>query len=354
MPTIDDHQKDQQEHNILTTCALRVDGYRYAEAHGVEISYYVDRLLEVGIENLTDEEKLVAFFAYQRHLCKWGGVLLRKNHEDRKQFRELFFRAVHCKVPEEFIFHPNGTYEEWRRDFLPRLLECVQLVKKIHESTSYAAPDPSDYEPTCESDHYPTIKSLVFDFVHRYGGRVNYNKLTEEVLRYFPDSKWKESHWRYWRYQIFQGKTTETFSESELANLGKKPKKQSKHQSLAWFFPLYPNLIEDEQRVIALTLARVSHHVHPDVVAAIRERNADAEELARLEAIFPDCIEKEAWLYPGSACVFPGVRRFIGKVRKKELLKYVPRECCIIDDNRFPRNLWTFLTTGEHYGSTNW
>lgn len=68
----------------------------------------------------------------------------------------------------------------------------------------------------------------------------------------------------------------------------------------------------------------------------------------------PECIECGAWLYPGSACVFPGVRRFVGRVKKKQLLKYVPKEGCTIDDNRSPRNLWTFLAIGEHYTGPNW
>jgi len=354
MSTDEDHSKSQQEYAILTACALRIDGYRYADAHGLVLSDYTGHLHKVGMSQLTNDEILVAFFAYQRHLCKWGGVLLPKNHEDWRQFRELFFRAVQCKVPEAFIFHPDGTYEEWQRDYLPRLEACVQLVKEIHESTSYAPPDPSEYEPMRKAGNYPTIKALVLDFVHRQDGCVSYIELTDEVLHHFPESRWKESHWRYWRYQILQGKTTEPFSESELANLGKKPESPSQSHSVVSLSPLYPNLIADEQRSIAQALAKVSHHMHPVVVAAVKDRNADPGERARLEAILPECLEKEAWLYPGSACVFPGVRRFIGKVRKRELLKYVPKKCCIIDDNRFPRNVWTFLAVGEHYGGPNW
>ena len=201
---------------------------------------------------------------------------------------------------------------------------------------------------------YETIKALVLDFVQRHEGQVDYGALTKEVLHHFPESKWKPTHWSYWRYQILHSALAAHCTPEALANLNVGVQKAPSIIPPELPKPIWPNRIELEQHNIAKALARVTHHMHPKVIARIREINADQMERARLEAILPACIEREAWLQPGSACIFPSVRRFVGRVKKKQLLKYVAKEACIIDDNRFPRNLWTFLSAGAHYGSPNW
>jgi len=201
---------------------------------------------------------------------------------------------------------------------------------------------------------HDTIKALVLDFVQSHEGKVEYAVLTKEVLHHFPESKWKPTHWSYWRYQILHSALAGQFTPETLANLQVGVQKAPSITLPELPKPTWPNLIELEQHNIAKALARVTHHMHPKVIARIREINANLAERARLEAILPECIEREAWLHPGSACVFPSVRRFVGRVKKKQLLKYVPKEACIIDDNRFPRNLWTFLAIGEHYSGPNW
>ena len=117
--------------------------------------------------------------------------------------------------------------------------------------------------------------------------------------------------------------------------------------------PVFPlRLSEQEEFGIALTLAKVSHFVHPQIVEAIQRINeSDADRLAD---IIPQKVDGARFLYPGSACVFPGVRRFVGRLNKKELLKYVPAKRTIIDDNRLPRHLWTFLAAGVAYSGPSW
>ena len=66
---------------------------------------------------------------------------------------------------------------------------------------------------------YRTIKALVFDFVHRCDGRVDYEALAEQVRKHFPTSKWKKTHWAWYRYQILRGRFRAQFSEQERANL---------------------------------------------------------------------------------------------------------------------------------------
>jgi len=67
---------------------------------------------------------------------------------------------------------------------------------------------------------YRTIKALVFDHVHRCQGNVDYEELTREVKRHFPQSKWKKTHWAWYSHQIRGGRFRSLFSEEERQNLG--------------------------------------------------------------------------------------------------------------------------------------
>ena len=69
------------------------------------------------------------------------------------------------------------------------------------------------------SGSYRTIKALVFDFVRRSQGKVRYDALTAAVLKEFPQSLWKRSHWAWYRHQILRGRFREQFSEEERHNL---------------------------------------------------------------------------------------------------------------------------------------
>ena len=71
-------------------------------------------------------------------------------------------------------------------------------------------------EPTKQ---YRFIKDLVLAHVHRARGRVNYEQLTAEVKSQFPESRWQQTHWAWYRYQITKGRFRNEFSEEERANL---------------------------------------------------------------------------------------------------------------------------------------
>jgi hypothetical protein len=66
---------------------------------------------------------------------------------------------------------------------------------------------------------YRTIKSLVLDHVHRKAGHVDYEKLTDEVRKCFPDSAWKKTHWAWYKNQIISGRFKGMFSDDERAAL---------------------------------------------------------------------------------------------------------------------------------------
>ncbi|NLZ05896.1 MAG: HNH endonuclease [Phycisphaerae bacterium] len=68
---------------------------------------------------------------------------------------------------------------------------------------------------------YTTIKDVVFDVIRRTKGTADYEAVTEAVLQHFPDSKWKKSHWGFYRSQITSesGRHRDEFSEEIRANL---------------------------------------------------------------------------------------------------------------------------------------
>jgi len=70
---------------------------------------------------------------------------------------------------------------------------------------------------------YRTIKALVLDFAHRHDGRVDYDRLTAEVRKHFPASKWKPSHWAWYRHQILRGRFRGGFSEAGLPRRSSRP-----------------------------------------------------------------------------------------------------------------------------------
>jgi hypothetical protein len=66
---------------------------------------------------------------------------------------------------------------------------------------------------------FPAIKSLVFELIHASQGRINNDRVEQEVLNYFPKSRWSKSHWSWYRNQIKNGKYANEFSEIEKKNL---------------------------------------------------------------------------------------------------------------------------------------
>ena len=113
---------------------------------------------------------------------------------------------------------------------------------------------------------------------------------------------------------------------------------------------LFPNNVAQFDREIAIILAQLAHFVHPKVVAKIQERNE--KEYPCFEQLLSDKIEVRDYLFRGSACVFPGVRRRVSRRGKRQA--YNSDDKAIIDDNRFPRHLWTHLVSGRPYSGPMW
>lgn len=120
--------------------------------------------------------------------------------------------------------------------------------------------------------------------------------------------------------------------------------------AIQWSQTLYENRISDFEEKIARILAQLAHYMHPAVVARIQDRNE--EERPIFEKLFRETISASSYLFPGSACVFPGVRRWVNGQGAKR--KFNPRYSAILDDNIFPRHLWCFVAGGRPYSGPSW
>jgi len=64
-----------------------------------------------------------------------------------------------------------------------------------------------------------TIKALVLDTIHRTRGCVDYETLERAVLKHFPWSAFKKTHWAWYRYQCTKGRLRHLLSTKEKENL---------------------------------------------------------------------------------------------------------------------------------------
>ncbi len=70
------------------------------------------------------------------------------------------------------------------------------------------------------------------------------------------------------------------------------------------------NKINEFEYDICKILTQLCYHIHPRIIRRIQEDNERQYEF--FENLFSDYINIEDYLFAGSACVFPGVRRYVG------------------------------------------
>jgi hypothetical protein len=110
------------------------------------------------------------------------------------------------------------------------------------------------------------------------------------------------------------------------------------------------NRISEFEKDICSILAHLAFHIHPKIVEKIQKRNS--EEFKHFSELFDNRINVNHYLFDGSACVFPGVKRYISGQGKRKAFN--SEYSAIIDDNTFPRHIWCFLENGKTYNGPNW
>lgn len=109
------------------------------------------------------------------------------------------------------------------------------------------------------------------------------------------------------------------------------------------------NKINSFNKDLAIILAQLAYHISPEIVKYIAERNKNDYQF--FEELFRNNIDIGNYLFDGSDCVFPGVRRW--DTQKGDKNKYDIKYKAIIDDNNFPRRVWCYLYNGKVSGWKN-
>ena len=143
------------------------------------------------------------------------------------------------------------------------------------------------------------------------------------------------------------GKADSTDVSAKRAPQVRPPRRQGADWP-AWSTPSDENL-----RELARAMTPFVRFLDPGIVYAVVEdnRRMGAEWSSRLEELG---INPAIYLWEGSPCVFPGVRRYAGKTetamfQQRATADKVSPQCLALDDNDYPKHLWAFAFTGKPF-----
>ena len=126
---------ERPEDEILMSCALRFDGYRYWDARradapdGLTALGDLVRFVVERREFFADpSDNLAAFFALQRFLGKWGGESLSAHSDEHVVYRLLFLHLYREEISPEFRL--ADYFERWERDFRPHREALAARIRR--------------------------------------------------------------------------------------------------------------------------------------------------------------------------------------------------------------------------------
>ena len=118
-------------------------------------------------------------------------------------------------------------------------------------------------------------------------------------------------------------------------------------------WPAWPQPTDEDLLQLARAMAPFVRFLDPGIVGAVVEDNRrfGGQWCASLEALG---IDPAIYLWEGSPCAFPGVRRYAGSTeiavfRKRAKSSEAPPQCLSLDDNDYPKHLWSFVFTGRPF-----
>ncbi len=210
-----------------------------------------------------------------------------------------------------------------------------------------------------------SIKDIVFNHINSLNGNINLHDLTDKILIKSPNSKWDHTHWNWYRYQVTsdKGKFFHLFSDEIKENLKSLisnrisimpsvEKIKNKSIGINYNFK-FEDKTEEVDKEIAIILAKTSYHIHSKIVEKIVNDNLKFK--IEFEKITHRNLNFEHYFFEGSDCVFPGTRRNINKEKVDKWKNNIYEiDGSILNDNTFPRHLWTFLCCNKMYNSFSW
>lgn len=126
---------------------------------------------------------------------------------------------------------------------------------------------------------------------------------------------------------------------------------RTRHPVAQW--PHWPQPTDEALFELAQVLAPLIRFLNPAIIATIADdsRRHRAEWSSHLDSLG---IDPAIYLWDGSPCAFPGVRRYAGskeiaRFRKQSAPEALPSRCLTLDDNDYPKHVWAFVFTGRPF-----
>ncbi len=152
-------------------------------------------------------------------------------------------------------------------------------------------------------------------------------------------------------YRNFRNAGGGTAGSTEAPAKRKPQKRRTRRPGARW--PVWPQPNDEELLELARAMSPFVRFLDPGIIDAVAEdnRRLGTEWSSRLEAFG---IDPAIYLWEGSPCAFPGVRRYAGSTeiavfRKRAAPDEAPSQCLALDDNDYPKHLWAFVFTGKPF-----
>ncbi len=142
-------------------------------------------------------------------------------------------------------------------------------------------------------------------------------------------------------------------NDGRAGNVSSPRARPIQHRTPTQQWPEWPQPSQDDLLQLATLLTPLVRFLRPDIIEAVvaDNRRRGDEWSAKLDELG---IDPNVYLWEGSPCAFPGVRRHAGsdeivQFRGRGSNASSPPHCLRLDDNDYPKHLWAFLLTGKPF-----
>lgn len=131
------HAIQDYEAEILSACALRFDGYKYAQYNNKDLEYYYTTVGnfedQPDFDLPVDVLQCILFFMQRRYLKeRW----LEWDSTQAKAIRMLFLKLCEKDIPVEFRL--DDCYFDWMNLYIKDLKQHIEFVEMRHAHTQYS------------------------------------------------------------------------------------------------------------------------------------------------------------------------------------------------------------------------
>ncbi len=122
-------------------------------------------------------------------------------------------------------------------------------------------------------------------------------------------------------------------------------------------WPMWPPPSDAEVLKLAKLASKFFRFIHPNIVKAVVDDTEQYRSEWR-EGLRSHDISPETYLWEGSPCVFPGIRRHAGSKEiaifkgKAERGEEPLSQALQLDDNDFPKQVWSFVFQGRKFSKS--